>query len=172
MRPDDLVREADAHARLGDYAGALALREQAYAVLRVDGDTRAAARLAAYQIAFDHIALFGNAAVSQGWLQRGIRLAEESGDCVEVGWVALARALHAGAAGEREHWIAAAERAADTFQDDDLHFDALAYRGVSLVEAGRVTDGMRDLDEAAAAAYAGEVGSPVVAGEIYCKLMV
>ena len=42
-------------ARVGDYAGALDLREQAYAALRADGDTRAAARLAAYQIAFDHI---------------------------------------------------------------------------------------------------------------------
>lgn len=159
-------------ARLGDYAGALALREQTYAALRADGDTRAAARLAAYQIAFDHIALFGNAAVSQGWLERGIHLAEQSGDCVEVGWVALARALHAAGTGERDHWIATAERAADTFHDDDLHFDALAYRGLTLVEARRVTDGMRDLDEAAAAAYAGEVRSPVVAGEIYCKLMV
>ena len=172
MRPAVLAREADLRARAGDYAGALALREQTYAALRAGGDTRAAARLAAYQIAFDHIALFGNAAVSQGWLERGIRLAEQSGDCVEVGWVALARALYAADAKEREHWIAAAERAADTFQDGDLHFDALAYRGLTLVEAGRVTDGMRGLDEAAAAAYAGEVRSPVVAGEIYCKLMV
>ncbi len=95
MRADVLAREADTRARAGDYAGALALREQVYAALRADGDTRAAARLAAYQIAFDHLALFGNAAVSQGWLQRGIRLAEEAGDCVEAGWVALARALHA-----------------------------------------------------------------------------
>lgn len=172
MRPDVLAREADVRARAGDYAAALALREQEYAALRADGDTRVAARLAAYQIAFDHIALFGNAAVAQGWLERGIRLAEQSDDCVEAGWVALARALHAAEAGERDHWIAAAERAADTFQDDDLHFDALAYRGLAMVEAGRVTDGMRQLDEAATAAYASEVDSPVVAGEIYCKLMV
>lgn len=172
MTPDALADEADVLARAGEYAGALALREQAYAGLRAAGDTRAAARLAAYQIAFDHLALFGNAAVSQGWLARGIRLAEESGDCAEAGWVALARALHATDAGERDHWIAAAERAADTFHDDDLHFDALAYRGLVMVEAGRVTEGMRQLDEAAAAAYAGEVLDPVVAGEIYCKLMV
>ncbi len=172
MGPGVLVREADMRARVGDYAGALALREQAYAALRADGDTRAAARLAAYQIAFDHVALFGNPAVARGWLERGIRLAEQSGDCVEAGWVALARALHAADAGERDHWIGTAERAARTFHDDDLYFDALAYRGGMLVEAGRVADGMRNLDEAAAAAYAGEVRDPVVAGEIYCKLMV
>jgi DNA-binding NarL/FixJ family response regulator len=172
MRPDVIAHEADVRARAGDYSGALALREQAYAALRADGDTRSAARLAAYQIAFDHIALFGNAAVSKGWLERGIRLAEESGDCVEAGWVSLARALHAADALERDRWIAAAEQSADTFRDDDLYFDALAYRGLTLVEAGRVTDGMRRLDEASAAAYSGEVGSSVVAGEIYCKLMV
>lgn len=170
--PDELAHDAEVRARAGDYAGALALRERTYAALRAAGDTRAAARLAAYQIAFDHIAVFGNAAVSEGWLERGIRLAAESGPCVEAGWVALARALHAANPGEREHWIAAAERAAHQFGDDDLYFDALAYRGLALVEAGRVTEGMRRLDEAAAAAHGGDVGSPVVIGEIYCKLMV
>ncbi|HEX6151855.1 helix-turn-helix transcriptional regulator [Nocardioides sp.] len=167
-----LADEADQAARAGDYAAALALREQAYAVLRADGDTREAARLAAYQIAFDHLALFGNAAVAMGWLERGIHLAEEAGACAEAGWVALARALHAGDARERDQWIAAAERAADDFGDSDLAFDALAYRGLTMVEAGRVTEGMRRLDEAAAAAYGGEVASPTVSGEIYCKLMV
>ena len=172
VRPDDLARAADEHARAGDYVGALTLREQTYAALRAAGDTRGAARLAAYQIAFDHIALFGNAAVAKGWLERGIRLAQESGSCVEAGWVALARALHAADSGERDHWIAVAERAADSFGDDDLHFDALAYRGLTMVESGSVTEGMRRLDEAAAAAYGGEVGSPVVVGEVFCKLMV
>lgn len=172
MACDDLVHQADLRARAGDYAGATSLREQAYAALRAHGDTRRAARLAAYQIAFDHIALFGDAAVAQGWLERGIRLAQESGPCLEAGWVALARALHAVEAIERNHWIEVAEQDAVTFGDQDLYFDALAYRGLTLVEAGRVTDGMRRLDEAAAAAYSGEVTSPVVTGEIYCKLMV
>jgi DNA-binding CsgD family transcriptional regulator len=171
MRPDDLTRAADVRARVGDYAGALALREQAYAGLRADGDARGAARLAAYQIAFDHLALFGNDAVAAGWLARGIRLAEEAGDCAEAGWVALARALHAADAAERDHWIATAELAAGTFEDGDLYFDALAYRGLAMVEAGRVSDGMRRLDEAAAAAHGGDVASLVVSGEIYCKLM-
>ena len=41
-----------------------------------------------------------------------------------------------------------------------------------MVEEGLVTEGMRRLDEAAAAARGGEVASAVVAGEIYCKLLV
>ncbi|WP_317182204.1 LuxR C-terminal-related transcriptional regulator [Intrasporangium sp.] len=172
MGPGDLIHDADVKARAGDYVGALALREAAYAGYRADGDIRSAARLAAYQIAFDHLALFGNDAVSRGWLERGIRLADRSGPCTEAGWVALARALHASRTEDRDHWVAVAEESARTFGDDDLGFDALAYGGLALVETGRVPDGMRRLDEAAAAAYAGEVASPSVVGEIYCKLMV
>jgi len=66
VRHDDLADAADVYARAGDYVGALTLRERTYAALRAAGDTRGAARLAAYQIAFDHLALFGNAAVSRG----------------------------------------------------------------------------------------------------------
>lgn len=167
-----LERCADERAEAGDYAGALALREQAFAAWRARGDTRRAAYLAAYQIAFDHLALFGHQAVAHGWLERGRHLAEETGECAESGWVALARALFADGAAERDRLVAEATRLADRFGDGDLHFDALAYTGLSLVEAGRVTDGMRRLDEAAAAARGGEVSSRVVAGEIYCKMLV
>lgn len=167
----DALSEAESRAREGDYVGALAWRERAFTALRAAGETGAAARLAAYQIAFDHAALFGNTAVSQGWLARGISLAEEAGPTADAGWVALARALYARGQ-EREVWIEAAERTARDFHDADLHFDSLAYRGLLLVEGGRVTEGMRRLDEAATAAYSGEVQSRTVAGEIYCKLMV
>ena len=167
-----LERLADDRAREGDYAGALVLRERAFAALRAAGDTRRAARLAAYQISFDHLALFGNQAVSAGWLERGIRLAQESGDCPEAGWVALARALGAIDPAERAGLVAEARAAAARHGDADLHFDALAYEGASLVQAGQVTEGMRRLDEAAAAARGGEVGDRVVVGEIYCKLLV
>jgi DNA-binding CsgD family transcriptional regulator len=65
-----------------------------------------------------------------------------------------------------------ASRLARRFGDTDLGFDALAYTGLALVAEGQVTEGMRRLDEAAAAARGGEVASPVVSGEIYCKLLV
>jgi DNA-binding NarL/FixJ family response regulator len=72
----------------------------------------------------------------------------------------------------RAELVGEAARLAQRFGDDDLGFDALAYAGLALVEEGRVSDGMRRLDEAAAAARGGEVSSPVVAGEIYCKLLI
>ncbi len=170
--PGLLEERADRSAEAGDYVAAVALRERAFARWRARGDLRRAAYLAAYQIAFDHLALFGNGAVAQGWLERGVHLVDEAGECTEAGWVALSRALHTADPVVRAELVGEATRLAKRFGDTDLEFDALAYAGLALVEEGRVTEGMRRLDEAAAAARGGEVASPVVAGEIYCKLLV
>lgn len=170
--PRLLEQRADECAEAGDHAASLVLREHAFAHWRELGDLRRAAYLAAYQIAFDHLALFGNQAVAQGWIERGTHLAEQAGDCPEAGWVALSRALHTADPVARAGLIVEATRASQRFGDVDLGFDALAYSGLALVEEGRVSEGMRHLDEAAAAARGGEVTSPVVAGEIYCKLLV
>jgi DNA-binding CsgD family transcriptional regulator len=167
-----LERRADQCAEAGDYAASLALRERAFAHWRERGDVRRAAYLAAYQIAFDHLALFGNQAVARGWIERATHLAEQAGDCAEAGWVALSRVLYTADPVVRAELVDEATRLAQRFGDNDLSFDALAFAGLALVEEGRVSEGMRRLDEAAAAARGGEVMSPVVAGEIYCKLMV
>ena len=92
--PGLLQEHANRSAEAGDYAAALALRERAFASLRARGDLRRAAYVAAYQIAFDHLALFGNKAVAQGWLERAGHLVAEAGECAEAGWVALSRALY------------------------------------------------------------------------------
>lgn len=170
--PELLEERAERSAEAGDYAAALALRERAFAAWRALGDRRRAAHLAAYFISFDHLALLGNAAVAQGWLERATRLAAEDGESAEAGWVALSRALHTADAHARAGLVAEATRLARRFADADLEFDALAFSGLALVEAGRVGEGMRRIDEAAAAAAGGEVRRPVVAGEIYCKLLV
>jgi DNA-binding NarL/FixJ family response regulator len=170
--PGLLEERANRSAEAGDHAAALALRERAFASLRAQGDLRRAAYVAAYQIAFDHLALFGNKAVAQGWLERAAHLVAEAGECAEAGWVALSRALYTADPAVRAELVAEATRLARRFGDTDLEFDALAHTGLTLVEEGRVTEGMRRLDEAAAAARGGEVASPVVSGEIYCKLLV
>jgi DNA-binding CsgD family transcriptional regulator len=104
-------------------------------------------------------------------LERGRRLAEVSGDCSERGWVELACVLATEDPSEKERHIAAALDIAKRFGDTDLEFDALAHSGVGLVERGRIHEGMRRLDEAAAAAQGGEVRSHTAAGEIYCKML-
>jgi DNA-binding CsgD family transcriptional regulator/predicted negative regulator of RcsB-dependent stress response len=156
----------------GEYAAAIELRERAYAGFRARGETRYPARIAAYHLAFDYAAVHGNFAAANGWLERGRRLAAVSGDCADRGWVELACALATDKLAEKERHIAAATDLAQRFGDTDLEFDALAYAGVALVERGHIHEGMRRLDEAAAAAHCGEVKSHTAAGEIYCKMLV
>ncbi|MGH9244493.1 MAG: LuxR C-terminal-related transcriptional regulator [Acidimicrobiales bacterium] len=169
--PEALDGLAEVRYWQGDYASAIDLRERAYAAFRARGETRYPARLAAYHLAFDYAAVHGNLAAANGWLERGRRLAEVSGDCPERGWVELAGVLATDDLAEKERHIAAALDIAERFGDTDLEFDALAYAGVALVERGRIHEGMRRLDEAAAAAQGGEVKSHTAAGEIYCKML-
>lgn len=169
--PEALDGLAEVSYRLGDYDGAIDLRERAYAGFRARGETRYPAVLAAYHLAFDYAAVHGNMATAGGWLERGKRLASVSGDCPERGWVELACVLATEDIDEKERHIAAARDIARRFGDADLEFDALAYSGVCLVERGRVDEGMRRLDEAAAATRGGEVRSFTAAGEILCKML-
>ena len=74
-RPAALDGLAEVRHWEGDYAAAIQLREKAYAVLRASGETRRPARLAAYHLAFDYAAVYGNLAAAAGWLERGKRLA-------------------------------------------------------------------------------------------------
>jgi hypothetical protein len=134
-------------------------------------EIRYPARLAAYHLAFDYVAVHGNVAVARGWLERGRRLAQVAGDCPERGWVELAGALATDDFDKKDRHIAAANEIAKQFSDGDLEFDALAYAGLTAVERGSVDEGMRRIDEAAAAARGGEVKSHTVAREIYCKML-
>jgi len=169
--PEALDGLAEVRYRQGDYSAAIDLRERAYAGFRARGETRYPAKLAAYHLAFDYAAVHANLAVASGWLERGRRLAQVSGDCPERGWVELACVLATDDRDAKDRHIAAALDIARRHGDADLEFDALAYAGVALVERGRFREGMRHLDESAAAARGGEVVSSTAAGEIYCKML-
>lgn len=169
--PEALDGLGQALCWLGEYGTAVALRERAFAGFRARGETRYPAVIAAYWLAFEYVALYGNYAVASGWLERGKHLAEAAGDCPERGWVELACAMASDDQAVRLRHIEAARRLAVRFGDTDLEFDALAYSGVCLVERGRTDEGMRRLDEAAAAAVGGEVRNVAVVGEIYCKML-
>lgn len=172
ISPEALDGLAEVRYWQGDYDAAIRLRERAFAGFRARGEICYPARLAAYHLAFDYAAVHGNLAAAQGWLERGKRLAALSDDCPERGWVELACALGAHDLDEKDGHIAAALQIARQSKDTDLEFDALAYAGVALVERGHVVEGMRHLDEAAAAAHSGEVTSCTAAGEIYCKVLI
>jgi LuxR family maltose regulon positive regulatory protein len=152
---------------------ALEVRERAFRAYRESGDVRSAARVA-YGLAVDCIDLRG-VAPAAGWLERARRLLEDTEPGPEHGWLALWEGHFAllnrrDVSGARERGAVALElgRRLGLF---DLEMLALALEGLVLVAEGHVEQGMRHLDEATAAALAGEVGSLDAVGATCCFLV-
>lgn len=153
-----------------EYAASIELRERAYAGFRARGETRYPALVACW-VGFNYAALYANFAAFSGWIQRARSLLEEAGDCLERGTVEIYDSLLAADLDQRERHIEAAMAIAKRHGDSDLEFDALGFAGACLVERGRFQEGMRRLDEAAAAATNGEVKDPLIVGGIYCNML-
>jgi DNA-binding NarL/FixJ family response regulator len=158
----------------GDGAASLAAREEAYRLYREGGDA-ARAGLTAVWLAWDTLLLGGGWAVAQGWFARAERLLEDAPKSVERGWLLYVRALlalntlaDAHAAEQQAH--EAAELGSE-HDEADLEFGARSVRGLARVALGDVPGGMRDLDEASAAAVAGEVRNPMMAGLVWCNVI-
>lgn len=151
-----------------DAESSLALAEEAFASFHVDGiiahlsaairhftaagETRRAA-MACARLGDVLANYLGNLTAGRAWFARARRLLEGEPDCVEQGWIAVA------AMGcevpDPDELRASAELALDRarrFGDVNLETKALADGGLALVQAGRVVEGMRMLDEAMALA--------------------
>lgn len=155
----------------GEYAAAIDLYERAFVAFRERGECRLPALIAGRELSFLYAAVYGNESAAGGWLARAQSLAQEAGDCVERGWVELAVALATDDPAMKEVHVGAAALIAERFDDADLKFCALGYEGTNLVLRGQIAEGMRRVDESAAAAASGEVKDYVAAGEIYCKML-
>src|SRR5215217_4946191 len=154
----------------GDYDLAIDVKEQAFAAYRGAGDAVAAADTARW-LAFLHGTFHGNFAVASGWMSRAESLLADVDECAAHGWLILDGAVFSRESSEREKCAAAAIAIARRFGDADLEFDALALLGETYVASGRVSEGMKLLDEAMAAVSGGEVASHGAVGEIYCRLL-
>jgi DNA-binding NarL/FixJ family response regulator len=146
-------------------------RERAYRLYRDRGDARGAARLALWLV-WDSLAFRGDTAVAAGWLERARRLLEGHERTPEYGWL-LAREGEVSLFRMHDPLTARtnAVHAADLGRqlgDRALEFTGLALEGLARVSAGDVTLGMRRLDEAAAAATAGEVKELHAVGIVCC----
>ena len=177
----ELAERAEALEGLGLAAwwlddGALTLdaRERAYRIYREHDDALGAARMAIW-LTWDYLAFRAEFAVASGWLERARRLLEGREHTSEYGWL-LTRE------GEieifRRHDPRKAQelarRAAElgrTLGDPGVEMNAVALEGLALVTEGRVADGMRRLDEATAAATAGEVKELHAVGVVCCWQM-
>ncbi len=172
-RPDALEGLGSALFWLDRVDESLAVRERAFVLYREAGEARAAARVAC-ALASDIAGLRGEAP-AMGWLERARRLLDDVADCPEQGWAALheghfAMLLRGDLAAARER----SERALEIgrrFGAVDLELLAQALQGLILVAQGDVETGMRRLDEATAAALAGEMGQLNAVGATCCLLV-
>ena len=154
-----------------DLDGARRHLELAFRQWRAAGEPRAAARVAA-ELADLHASCLGNPRAGHGWAQRGRRLLDPVGRCVELGYLALS--VVACEAPDVTALLASADLALELaleFGDADLEVRALADSGYGLVVHGRLREGFGRLDEAMAALSAGEVENLSLAGTSYCALL-
>jgi ATP/maltotriose-dependent transcriptional regulator MalT len=144
----------------GDGEAALGARERAFRAYRRDGHPRRAAWVAGW-LATDTADFRGDFAVAQGWLRRGRRLLDDAGPCPELGWLGVHEAekhlLHSGDLATARSLGEEAARLGRRFGETDLEVLGLAMAGFALVAAGELDEGVAQLDEAAAAALAGEL---------------
>jgi ATP/maltotriose-dependent transcriptional regulator MalT len=149
-------------------------RERAYRLYREDGDVNAAARMAIW-LAWDYMAFRGEPAVANGWLQRAHRMLDDAEPGREHGWLAIREAefaflLENDVAGARQ-LARRAREIGSSVGDADLELSALALEGMSLASEGDVTEGIRLLDEASAAAVAGEISELWAVGRACCYVI-
>ena len=156
-----------------DVPACIEARERAYRLSRRQGDVRRAAMLAVW-LGDDHLVLRGERAIANGWFQRAARLLEGVETCPEHGWLdALVgyMALVEGDTARARELAATAREVGRGLGVVALEMFALCVDGVALVNEGRVADGMCCLDEATAAALAGEFEEIVPAGWTCCMLL-
>ncbi len=156
---------------LDDVALTFDARQRAFRLYRDLGDQLGAARVALWLV-WDCHAFRGDTAVASGWLERARRLLAGHQQSTEYGWLLLRdgeAALFRGhdPATGRERAVRAAALGRET-GDRGLEFSGLALEGLARVSAGDVAAGMRCLDEANAAATAGEVKELHTVGVVCC----
>jgi class 3 adenylate cyclase len=169
LNADELELLAQASWWIGRLPGAIEARERAYGAQLKAGDPVGAAA-SAVLVGRDNL-LRNQPAVANGWLQRAEKLLADQPENHVRGWLAVTRAIAAGLAGDFAAGVREAERAegvAQRFADTDLGALALNLKGVSLINEGRVAEGLALVDESTVQAVAGGM-APQVAGAVYCS---
>jgi len=149
-------------------------RERAYRIYHEQNNRSSAARVAVW-LAWDSAAFRGEHAIATGWLQRARRLLDDQPPAAEHAWLALrsgvSALLHDGSP---EHAAALAAKAigiGEAIGSSDYAVAGRALHGYAEITAGRVTEGLRTLDEVSASVLAGEVKDYVLMGLACCYLI-
>ncbi|MGH2817341.1 MAG: LuxR C-terminal-related transcriptional regulator [Actinomycetota bacterium] len=113
--------------------------------------------------------VLGDWAVQSGWFARARTILEEAGeDQPERGWVLIIKAYSEPDAQVREALLREAIAIGRRFGDPDIEFEALSYLGGVFVLTDRVEEGLVLLDEALAAACAGELREISTLDSLFC----
>ncbi|HEX7276756.1 MAG TPA: helix-turn-helix transcriptional regulator [Acidimicrobiales bacterium] len=167
----DLQLLAEATYLVGREVDALALWTRTHRSWLAEGAKPAAARCAFWiGLILD---LRGDQAQAGGWIARAERLADEAGDCVEVGYVRFyvgMGQLETGDVVGAAETLGQAAVIAERFGDADLLAFTRMASGQTAMWLGRQAEGLAMLDEAMVSVTAGEV-SAVAAGIVYCALI-
>lgn len=169
----DLDRLSTAAFLIGEDAASLDARARAHTAFLDGGDAIRAAR-SAFWLAFVLFDRPSQQAQAGGWLSRGRRLLEESGqECAEHGFVLSALGFQRVAEGDVDGALTAFERAADVgtrFGDRDV--TTLARHGCAraLLRMNRRAEAFALLDEVMVAVSAGDV-APTIVGLVYCSVI-
>jgi class 3 adenylate cyclase len=170
LEAEDLERAGLTAMWLGEFEACIEFRQRAFGLRVAEGDVRRAAGLA-IELCVDQ-AVRHHEAVALGWAQRAATLLEGSEPCSALGRLEELQAL---IALEIAHDVATAMRHYDEAlrigrlcNDADLVAGALVGSGTALVRVGRVSEGLRQVDEAMIDAVSGLLGG-VQTARIYCN---
>jgi hypothetical protein len=165
LEPEDLEGMAKAGWWTGRPNESIAARERAYAAYVGRGD-KARAAFAALTLRREYNAKL-QGSVAQGWLKRAETLLDGEPESTAHGYLAIAHGQLAWGRGELDHALSHMERAieiAGRFDDRDLPAWAEMYKGMVLVDMGRVEEGWLLMEAVSAAAVGGELGGYTTGG--------
>lgn len=160
---------AEAHWWLGQLGESVAYRERAFKCFSERGDAFQAAS-AALALCFDYGKQFGNAVAAGGWLAQASRLVDDHGLEQLGGWITFATSFACEDPMRAEALARDAHARGIEDGDRDLELCALSQIGVSLVEQGRIAEGVGCLDESMAVAL-GAAGRPDTVVFTSCMMM-
>jgi DNA-binding NarL/FixJ family response regulator len=151
-----------------EYAAAVSCYERAYVAYRRDRQFLAAGR-AARTVSWITGNVLGDWAVQSGWLGRTRSVLVEVGEeGTEHGWALILQAFAEPDADAREALLHDAIAIGRRLSDPDVEFEALVCLGGVFLVTGRVEEGLVLIDEALAAACAGELAEVATVDSIFC----
>ena len=151
-----------------EYAAAATCYERAYVAYRRERQFMAAGR-AARTVSWITGNVLGDWAVQSGWLGRARSVLAEIGeDSTEHGWALILQAFGEPDPAAREILLRDAIVIGRRLGDPDVESEALVCLGGVFLMTGRVEEGLVLIDEALAAACAGELAEIATIDSIFC----